>query len=241
MCRFSDPTLIEVLLLVNFGSVEGVSGITTNVPAPIDSALLSLGSTCLVCLCVCSLALAKLLPCLASHSQRLEQKYGNRLNIVGIVDPAVERTASVLETKRATIAAGAYANTQIFRDVPAAAEALGQDGAHAIIVGCPPAFRGHADPSSGKDVELQLVKSFPRAGLLIEKPISAGTVDEAKTVGEQLSRTGNLVSVGYMLRYSKAVQKMKEIIVENKLEVMMTSARYVMGESNDPEVGSTFD
>lgn len=56
-------------------------------------------------------------------------------------------------------------------------------------------------------------------------------MDEAKTVGEQLSRTGNLVSVGYMLRYSKAVQKMKEIIVENQLEVMMTSARYVMGRS----------
>jgi hypothetical protein len=34
-----------------------------------------------------------------------------------------------------------------------------------------------------------------------------------------------------MLRYSAAAQKMKDIIKENGLTVMMTSARYVMGES----------
>lgn len=68
--------------------------------------------------------------------------------------------------------------------------------------------------------------------MFVEKPVSTGSVDEAKAVGELLEgRKDNLISVGYMLRYSAAAQKMKEIIKENGLKVMMTSARYVMGKS----------
>jgi hypothetical protein len=40
-----------------------------------------------------------------------------------------------------------------------------------------------------------------------------------------------VVSVGYMSRYGKAVRKMKGIIREAGFEVMMTPARYVMGDS----------
>lgn len=67
--------------------------------------------------------------------------------------------------------------------------------------------------------------------MLIEKPVSTGPVTEAQEVGVRLGEAGVTVSVGYMLRYGAAVRKMKEIIRENGLEVMMTSARYVMGES----------
>jgi predicted dehydrogenase len=72
------------------------------------------------------------------------------------------------------------------------------------------------------------VDAFPRSALFVEKPVSAGTVGEAKKVAELLEARDNLVSVGYMLRYSAAVQKMKQILDENGLTVMMTSARYVM-------------
>lgn len=76
-----------------------------------------------------------------------------------------------------------------------------------------------------------LSDAFPKAGLFVEKPVSTGSVEEAKGVADLLeSRKGGIVSVGYMLRYSAAVQKMKNIIQENGLTVMMTSARYVMGE-----------
>lgn len=102
---------------------------------------------------------------------------------------------------------------------------------HAIFVGCPPAFRGTTDGTKGRDVECQLVQGFPGSGLLIEKPVSTGPVTEAQEVGVRLGEAGVTVSVGYMLRYGAAVRKMKEIIRENGLEVMMTSARYVMGES----------
>jgi predicted dehydrogenase len=68
--------------------------------------------------------------------------------------------------------------------------------------------------------------------LFVEKPVSTGSVEEAKGVADLLeSRKASIVSVGYMLRYSAAVQKIKEIIRENNLTVMMTSARYIMGES----------
>jgi predicted dehydrogenase len=82
------------------------------------------------------------------------------------------------------------------------------------------------------NAEDQLTEAFSKAAMFVEKPVSTGPVDEAWAVGDLLeSRKDNLVSVGYMLRYSAAAQKMKDIIKENGLTVMMTSARYVMGKS----------
>jgi len=46
-------------------------------------------------------------------------------------------------------------------------------------------------------------------------------------VAQSLFKNGNIVSVGYMLRYLRCVQKMKQIIHENNLTVMATNARYV--------------
>lgn len=163
-----------------------------------------------------------------NHSQRLEQKFGKRLKIVGLVDPAVARAQEVLDKKKQSIAALAYEGTKIFADVQAAQASLGPDGVHAVIVGCPPAFRGTTDSARKLDIECQLIKAFPQAGFLIEKPVSTASVEETKKVGKILAEHGNTVSVGYMLRYCKAVQMMKQIIAENNLTVMMTSARYVM-------------
>lgn len=43
---------------------------------------------------------------------------------------------------------------------------------------------------------------------------------------KSLIENGNTVSVGYMLRYLRCVQKMKQIIHDNNLTVMATNARY---------------
>jgi hypothetical protein len=51
--------------------------------------------------------------------------------------------------------------------------------------------RGSTVP--GHDTEMQLIRSF------IEKPISAGSFEEAEKVKEALQ--GRVISVGYMLRY----------------------------------------
>ena len=154
------------------------------------------------------------------------------MKIVGLADPAVERAEAVLANKRATLAATAYNDTIIYPSIKAATEALKDTPPQLVILGCPPAFRGTTDKTRGFDAEQIITDAFPNAALFVEKPVGTGSVEEAKKVAELLeSRKSNLVSVGYMLRYSAAVQKMKNIIEENDLTVMMTSARYVMGES----------
>jgi predicted dehydrogenase len=57
--------------------------------------------------------------------------------------------------------------------------------------------------------------------------VGTGTVQSAKEVTQSLIDNGNVVSVGYMLRYLRCVQKMKQIIHDNNLTVMATNARYV--------------
>jgi predicted dehydrogenase len=154
------------------------------------------------------------------------------LKVVGLVDPATERAEAVLVQKKLSSAASAYADTIIYPSVQACTQALSSFPPDLILLGCPPAFRGTTDASKGFNTEVILTNAFPSSALFVEKPISTGSVEEAKKVADLLeSRKGNLVSVGYMLRYSAAVQKMKQIIAENDLTVMMTSARYIMGKS----------
>ncbi|RSH82847.1 hypothetical protein EHS25_005837 [Saitozyma podzolica] len=172
-----------------------------------------------------------------NHSQRLEQKLGPRLKVVGLVDPAESRAQCVLDAKATTFAAPAYAQTVIYPSTQAAVKALASNPPDLILLGSPPAFRGTTDPSRGFNTEVQLSDGFPKAALFVEKPVSTGSVDEVKAVADLLeSRKANLVSVGYMLRYSAAVQKMKQIIEENNLTVMMTSARYVMAYEKSAKV-----
>jgi predicted dehydrogenase len=157
--------------------------------------------------------------------------------VIGLVDPAESRAQAVLDAKATTFAAPAYAQTVIYPSTQTAVKALASNPPDLVLLGSPPAFRGTTDPSRGFNTEVQLSDGFPNAALFVEKPVSTGSVDEVKAVADLLeSRKANLVSVGYMLRYSAAVQKMKQIIEENNLTVMMTSARYVMGEPDSSRV-----
>lgn len=69
------------------------------------------------------------------------------------------------------------------------------------IVGAPPFARGSDTP--GHDLELQLVRAFPKCALFVEKPVSSGPEDACWRVAAELKERRMLVSVGYMLRYSK--------------------------------------
>lgn len=162
-----------------------------------------------------------------NHSFRLEHKLGPRLKVVALIDPSKARAEQVLDVKRKSFVLSAYKDTIIYptfddyvrnRD-PAKSP-------HAIWVGSPPAFRGRQE--SGRDLEKALIEAFPNAGIFIEKPVSTGPVDQAFQIAERLKNAGNVVSVGYMLRYLKVVQKMKQILEENNLKVMATNARYIM-------------
>ncbi|WVQ78334.1 hypothetical protein IAT38_000419 [Cryptococcus sp. DSM 104549] len=162
-----------------------------------------------------------------NHSFRFEHKLGPRLKVTALIDPSVGRAEKVLEGKRQSFVESAYKGTQVYRtieDYHQALKSAGQQDPDAIVVGCPPAYRGGT--TKGTDLEINLLKLFPKTAYFIEKPVGTGTVEAAKEVTQKLIENGNIVSVGYMLRYLRCVQKMKQIIHDNNLTVMATNARY---------------
>ena len=162
-----------------------------------------------------------------NHSTRLERKLGPRLRVVALIDPDAERARRVLKTKCQSFVLSAYKDTVVyptFKDYMASVCA--ETYPHAVWVGSPPAFRGGTEP--GRNLEQLLTAGLPNVPLFIEKPVSTGAVDQTFEVAKMLEQNGSLVSVGYMLRYLKVVQKMKQIIAENDLHVMAVNARYIM-------------
>ncbi|KAG9098714.1 hypothetical protein FS749_003150 [Ceratobasidium sp. UAMH 11750] len=157
-----------------------------------------------------------------NHSIRLERKLGQRLQVMGIVDPNTKRAHTALSLKRASAdTAPAYAQTQVYSrisDLPAA------HPPRLILIGAHPCSRGTDIP--GRDLELQAVRQFPGVPIFVEKPLSTGDVPTTWRVAHKLCEKGVVCSVGYMLRYLKAVQRMKQIIQDNDLEVMGTNSRY---------------
>ena len=171
------------------------------------------------------------LDCLSAYTRHAEtphSKLGPRLKVVALIDPAVERATAVLQKKCETFVRSAYENTRVFKTLEDFVRNMSKkDMPRAIIVGSPPMFRGTLQ--SGRDIETQIMKYFPGVAMFIEKPAATGPASElpeAFQVAKAINESGTLCSVGYMLRYLRAVQMMKQIINENNLTVMATIARY---------------
>ena len=157
----------------------------------------------------------------------LTSKLGPRLKVTALIDPSYERAAKVLKTKCDSFVLSAYKDTVVYPTMEAYLESLKpEQHPHAVWVGSPPAFRGRTEP--GRNIEEVLAKGLPGVPLFIEKPLSTGPVDQAFDVAKGIKDSNTLVSVGYMLRYLKVVQKMKQILEENNLQVMGINARYIM-------------
>jgi len=163
-----------------------------------------------------------------NHSFRLEHKLGPRLKVVALIDPAVDRATATLFKKRETFVRSAYEGTRVFKTLDDFIKnMLPSERPRAFIIGSPPMFRGTTRP--GSDIEIQILRNFPGIALFVEKPIATGPesgIDEAFKVSQAIIDSGVICSVGYMLRYLKAVQMIKQIIEENNLQVMATIARY---------------
>jgi predicted dehydrogenase len=163
-----------------------------------------------------------------NHSFRFEHKLGRRLKVVALIDPAIDRARAVLQKKCDSFVISAYQDTRVFKSLDDFVKNMSpRDRPRAVIVGSPPMFRGTTQP--GRDIEMQILKHFPGVAMFIEKPIATGPsteIEEAFKVAKHITESGVVCSVGYMLRYLKAVQMMKKIIEENNLTVMCTIARY---------------
>ncbi|KDQ60764.1 hypothetical protein JAAARDRAFT_55502 [Jaapia argillacea MUCL 33604] len=164
-----------------------------------------------------------------NHSFRLEHKLGPRLKVVALIDPNIERAAHVLQIKCNSFVVSAYGNTRVFRNLEEFIKHMNPrtDRPKAFIVGSPPMFRGTTQ--TGRDIEMQILKHFPGVAMFIEKPVATGPIAELQEsfeIGKMIEKSKTICSIGYMLRYLKAVQQMKQILVENDLTVMSTVARY---------------
>ncbi|CAE6516675.1 unnamed protein product [Rhizoctonia solani] len=161
-----------------------------------------------------------------NHSFRFEHKLGPRLKVVALIDPALDRAAAALQKKRDSFVVSAYQDTKMYKTIDEFAKSMTpSEKPRAIVVGSPPHWRGTDLP--GRDLELKLLQHFPGVAMFIEKPVSTGPYTTALDISRKIEAAGNLCSVGYMLRYLKAVQMMKQIIEDKELVVMATSARYV--------------
>ncbi|TFK98935.1 putative oxidoreductase C terminal-domain-containing protein [Pterulicium gracile] len=163
-----------------------------------------------------------------NHSFRFEHKLGPRLKVTALIDPAIERATSVLQKKCDSFVRSAYEDTRVYKSLDEFVKNMTPNQRpRAIVIGSPPMFRGTSQ--SGRDTERQIMKHFPGVPLFIEKPIATGPeseMQESFEIAKQLKESGTIHSVGYMLRYLKAVQQMKQIIIDNNLTVMATIARY---------------
>ncbi|ORX35936.1 putative oxidoreductase C terminal-domain-containing protein [Kockovaella imperatae] len=167
-------------------------------------------------------------------AKRLEGRLGSRLVVDAIIEVDPSKAEAALAKKRDTPAHASYKSTKVFPDVDAYASAVSGGSLpipKAICVATPPAVRGGM--SEPRDLELKIIKHFPEANIFLEKPVATGapwekSVGEAKEVGRILREHKGIISVGYVLRYLRAVQTMKKIIEDNNLHVMATFARWIM-------------
>lgn len=121
----------------------------------------------------------------------------------------------------------AYKDAKIYPSIEAYVDAIQHKAhPHAIWVGSPPAYRGRIE--KGRDLEMVVSDKLPDVAFFVEKPVSTGPVSEVAAVARHIKERGNLTTVGYMLRYLKVVQKMKQIIAENNLTVTAVNGRYFM-------------
>ena len=135
------------------------------------------------------------------HASRLERLEGVR--IVGVSDPCRERAQAVLagRTSPAFEGAQAYATPR---------ELLEQGRPDVVWIGVPP--NAHGTLETSRDLELACAKAGVH--LFIEKPLSNAEPEAVRPLCNALQQSNVLVSVGYMFRYSRAIDKMKELLAE---------------------------
>nr|CDI56092.1 uncharacterized protein BN887_02644 [Melanopsichium pennsylvanicum 4] len=174
-----------------------------------------------------------------NHSARLEQIFKNsatQLHFIALVDPDISRAAQRIRDKRACSdpdVRSAWQLTKAFNCIAEAAALLianGDDEVHLVILGCPPHFRGALQP--GKRADLEMLEHFPKAkSYLVEKPVSAINPflsNDCDEVASRFAAAPGYTSVGYMLRYNKAILKIREILHQNGLTPTCINARYYM-------------
>jgi len=153
------------------------------------------------------------------HASRLEViSETTPIEVVGIFDLSTDLCTRVLNERRTQSRDPAkkkiWLNTKIYSSLD---ELISQARPQAVWIGVPPAAHG--------SIEAKCVDAGIH--MLVEKPIHCGAPEVVEGIRDKLKSNNKvIVSVGYMLRYCKAVDYMKNFLTENKLQPTMILARY---------------
>jgi predicted dehydrogenase len=145
------------------------------------------------------------------HASRLEQIPG--LRVVGAADPDTARAAAALKKRsgppslRFGAAGAMYADARPYGDYRAMLDAQRPD---AVWIGVPPNAHGTTEP--GRDMEVQCAQRGVH--MFIEKPLSAARPEAVRRAAAVLGKSKVITSVGYMFRYSRAIDLMRGILAE---------------------------
>jgi predicted dehydrogenase len=133
------------------------------------------------------------------HASRLEQIPG--LRVVGVADPDLFRAMAQLKKRRGPL----YARAQAYVDAVTMLDDLRPD---AVWIAVPP--RAHGTTKAGEDLEVQCAARGIH--MFIEKPLAAARPEEVRRVAAALAKSAVITSVGYMFRYSRAIERMKRVL-----------------------------
>eukprot|EP01103_Thecamoeba_quadrilineata_P003480 TRINITY_DN13249_c0_g1_i1.p1 TRINITY_DN13249_c0_g1~~TRINITY_DN13249_c0_g1_i1.p1 ORF type:complete len:428 (-),score=81.58 TRINITY_DN13249_c0_g1_i1:55-1338(-) len=146
------------------------------------------------------------------HASRIEKL--DFVRVVGIADPDTTRAHQVLEIRQKGPHPTVWETTKIFDNFN---DLLKFEGIDAVIIGLPPNCHGYSNPP----FNIESVGAELGISMFIEKPLSAAPPEELEITLERIKKAQEeknlVVSVGYMFRYSKAIEKMKEIIRDEAL------------------------
>ncbi len=147
------------------------------------------------------------------HASRLEQIEG--LEVVGIADPNTAAAKARLAERSHPM----YAGADVFGDYRELLETAKPD---AVWIGVPPSV--HGTLAAGRDIEVRCAAAGVH--MFVEKPLSSHPAATVAQVAEAVSGSGVVCSVGYMFRYSRAVQAIKAILIEHELQPAAFLGRY---------------
>ncbi|KAL6073234.1 NAD binding dehydrogenase [Balamuthia mandrillaris] len=144
------------------------------------------------------------------HARRLVQLYSpEEVEVVSIVDLDSNRAAK--ELQRWKEKSPLFRNAQVYTDF---AQMADEKKPHVVIIGLPPFAHGFS--KNGEKECAEAIAAKKGIHMLIEKPISVSTPEEIRSLVPLLSQPGLVVSVGYMFRYSKAVRRMRELLLRSR-------------------------
>lgn len=137
------------------------------------------------------------------HASRFERIAGIRF--VGAADPNLARARAAVARRQAAAKASLWRECAPFEDWR---EMVDRTKPTAVVVGVPPDVHGQAEAPLDMEIEL----AHRGIAMLVEKPLSVAPPADVQEVADELDAADAVVSVGYMFRYSAAVERMRELL-----------------------------